>query len=108
MPGISAITITPGPEPATYTRLALPSSVISRRATSSSGSSSFRVRTAIAVVLESFFQGREDGSALGLQQSHEKLGRLRVAGVAPPPRRIRHLEQSSLLARVVREIGREQ
>jgi hypothetical protein len=44
-------TTTRVPEPATYTRLATPSSVISRRAKSSSGSSSFMLRTATALVL---------------------------------------------------------
>jgi len=44
MPGISLITITAGPAPATYTRLPMPSNDIARRAKSSSGSSSVRLR----------------------------------------------------------------
>src|SRR5262245_30967494 len=49
MPGISAMTITAGPEPSTYTRLATPASVISRRLKSSSGSSSVTLRPDMAV-----------------------------------------------------------
>jgi hypothetical protein len=51
MPGISVITITPGPAPATSTALVTPSSVISRRWKSPSGSSCFIDRFGIAQLL---------------------------------------------------------
>ena len=52
MPGISVITITAGPVPATYTIFVTPSRVIARRSKSSSGSSSFMLR--FTVVSSSF------------------------------------------------------
>jgi len=49
MPGISVMTITAGPAPATCTTFVMPSSVISRGTKSSSGSSSFMDRVGIAI-----------------------------------------------------------
>jgi hypothetical protein len=46
IPGISLMTMTAGPLPATCTRLATPSNVISRGVKSSSGSSCFMLRAA--------------------------------------------------------------
>jgi hypothetical protein len=53
IPGISLITMTADPRPATYTRLATPSNAISRRPKSSSGSSSFMLRAGMVAPSES-------------------------------------------------------
>src|SRR5690242_16626756 len=60
------MTMTAGPEPVTYTRLATPSSVISRRAKSSSGSSSLMRR----------------GDMGSLTSGHRRLGPIRT-GIRP-------------------------
>ena len=84
MPGISVMTITAGPDPATYTFLVTPSSVISRAVKPSSLSSSFMFRLDIHTPCT--FAARDSASGDGIARARRAHVPDDYASVAPAGR----------------------